>query len=193
MVMAATTQDAKTPSSQEARIAALYSEHGRRLLAYALRRASGPEDAADVVAETFLTACRRAEDVPAGEEARLWLYGVARNVLLNQRRGERRRARLGDRLRAELATATFPAPASETEMAVKRVLGEMEPVDREVLTLAGWEGLDPAQIARVLDLPAVTVRGRLHRARRRLRRALIEAQVPYDTPQIGDWQLGEAR
>lgn len=60
-----------------------------------------------------------------------WLYGVARNVLLNQQRGERRRAQLGDRLRAELATASFPAPASETEMAIKGVLGEMEPIERK--------------------------------------------------------------
>lgn len=129
--MPATTKDEDDPRGQGARIAALYSEHGRGLLAYALRRAPGPEDAADVVAETFLVACRRAEEMPAGEEARLWLYGVARNVLLDQQRGERRRAQLGDRLRAELATASFPAPASETEMAIKGVLGEMEPIERK--------------------------------------------------------------
>ena len=70
-------------------------EHGRDVLAYALRRAAGPEDAADVVAETFLIAWRRLSDIPAGAEARLWLYGVARHTLANQRRGERRRLAAG--------------------------------------------------------------------------------------------------
>src|ERR1700742_4925070 len=82
----------------------LYAEHGRDVLAYALRRAPTAEDAADAVAETFLVAWRAAADVPAGPEARLWLYGVARRALANQRRGEHRRARLAERLRGELAT-----------------------------------------------------------------------------------------
>jgi DNA-directed RNA polymerase specialized sigma24 family protein len=50
-----------------------------------------------VIAETFLTAWRRLDDVPAGDEARLWLYGVARRMLANQRRGARRRSSLADR------------------------------------------------------------------------------------------------
>jgi DNA-directed RNA polymerase specialized sigma24 family protein len=62
----------------------LYREHGRAILAYALRRVGDPEDAADVVAETFLIAWRRLGDVPAGDRARLWLYAVARRVVANQ-------------------------------------------------------------------------------------------------------------
>jgi len=42
-------------------------------LGYALRRTSTPEDAADLVAETFLTAWRRFEELPSGDEAQLWL------------------------------------------------------------------------------------------------------------------------
>ena len=69
------------------------------MLAYVLRRVERAEDAGDVVAETFLVAWRRMDKVPAGDEARLWLYGVARRQLANQRRGELRRSRLADRLR----------------------------------------------------------------------------------------------
>ena len=75
----------------EQRFARLYRDHARGILGYALRRCPDPEDAADVVAETFLAAWRRLPEVPIGEEARLWLYGTARLVLANQRRGERRR------------------------------------------------------------------------------------------------------
>lgn len=77
----------------------LFAGHSRALLGYALRRVSEPADAADVVAETFLVAWRRLDDVPTGSDARLWLFGTARRVLANQRRGALRRSRLADRLR----------------------------------------------------------------------------------------------
>ena len=95
----------------------LFDDAERDLLAYALRRVDRPEDAADVVAETFLVAWRRLDDVPPGEQARLWLYGVARRQLANQRRGQLRRSQLADRLRAELpaAMATTAAPARQDE------------------------------------------------------------------------------
>jgi RNA polymerase sigma factor (sigma-70 family) len=79
----------------EARLSRLYRDHGREITGYALRRAASPEDAADVVAETFLVAWRRLGEVPVDEEARLWLYGVARRVLANQHRAERRRTKAG--------------------------------------------------------------------------------------------------
>ncbi|HEY3140934.1 MAG TPA: sigma factor, partial [Acidimicrobiales bacterium] len=72
----------------------LYRAQVRSLLAYALRRVDHPEQAADVVAETMLVAWRRLDQVPPGDEARLWLFGVARRVLANQRRGSARRDRL---------------------------------------------------------------------------------------------------
>jgi RNA polymerase sigma-70 factor (ECF subfamily) len=159
----------------EAEFAVLYAEHGRDILAYALPRAAGPEDAADVVAETFLVAWRRARDVPPGAEARLWLFGVARRVLANQRRGEGRRTRLAERLRAELpAAAVQPDPDGEGA-AVMRALARLDQDDRELLLLANWEELSSAQIARVLGISTVAARTRLHRARHRLR-AEIAAQ-----------------
>src|SRR5690554_1101728 len=85
---------------------ALYSDNFDRLLGYALRRVEVPEDAADVVSETFLVAWRRIRDLPEGDEARLWLYGVARRILANHYRSQSRREQLGERLRAELSTLT---------------------------------------------------------------------------------------
>jgi RNA polymerase sigma factor (sigma-70 family) len=148
----------------------LYAEHGREILAYALRRVGDPEDAADVVAETFLIAWRRLEDVPPDRQARLWLYGVARRVLANQRRGERRRERLGERLRADLAPALAEQPEPGPD--ILAALGRLGPKDREVLRLVAWEELQPSELATVLGTSAVAARSRLHRARRRLRRAL---------------------
>src|ERR1700683_1581061 len=77
----------------------------REILPYALRRGGRADDAADVVAETFLVAWRRLDEVPAGDAALLWLYGVAPRQLATQRRGDLRRSALADRLRDALATA----------------------------------------------------------------------------------------
>ena len=158
------------------RFGRLYRDQGRAILAYALRRVEDQEDAADVVAETFLVAWRRLGEVPIGDGARLWLYAVARRVIANLHRAERRRTRLGERLaeslRAELATR--PAPAGEAAEAL-RAMGELGDEDRELLLLVSWEGLSPGQAAKVLGVSPLAARSRLHRARRRLR-ALLEGR-----------------
>src|SRR6202035_3680251 len=75
---------------RQRRFEAVYAAHHGPILGYVLRRTSNPDDAADVIAETFLTAWRRLEDMPSDPQARLWLYGVARRVLANHHRGQRR-------------------------------------------------------------------------------------------------------
>ena len=165
----------------EERFRDLYAAHGRAILAYAVRRTRDPQDAADVVAETFLVVWRRLADVPAGDEARLWLYGVARRTLANHARSERRRERLAERLRQELPAAVeaVSAPAAAAQSAVLTALRELEEPDREVLLLAGWERLEAGEIAKVLGITGVAARARLHRARRRLRARLTQDAEPF--------------
>ena len=174
------------PVSARARFEALYGAHARSVLAYALRRTAQPADAADVIAETFLVAWRRLDVVPDGDEARLWLYGVARRVMANLRRGERRRDRLGQKLRAALAVQVASDHGEMAGMAalVRDALALLPPGDREVLELTAWEGLTARQIGAVLSVPAATVRSRVHRARRRLRAVL--ADVEHDDEQAGE-------
>jgi RNA polymerase sigma factor (sigma-70 family) len=162
----------------EERFRALFADTVRPLLGYVLRRTAVPSDAADVVAETFLVAWRRIDDVPVGgDAARPWLFGVARRVLGNHRRGERRRSRLGERLRQELAdvVAADPAVRSADVGAVAAAMARLDEADREVLRLTSWEGLSPAEVAVVMGVPAATARSRLHRARNRLRAELVSA------------------
>jgi RNA polymerase sigma-70 factor, ECF subfamily len=121
-------------------------------------------------------------DVPVGDEARLWLYGVARRVLANRSRAQRRRSRLAGRLQAEIADrvrARQAAPDEDGE--IRSALASLSRADREVLLLSAWEGLQPAEIAAVLDIAPVTARSRLHRARARLRAALTDHD-PADAP-----------
>jgi RNA polymerase sigma factor (sigma-70 family) len=159
------------------RFAVLFDEHRRSVLGYALRRLDDPEDAADVVAETFLVAWRRLDDVPGGSGARPWLFGVARRVLANQQRSTRRHVGLADRLGRELATqVAHVREASVGDLQVRRALAALSDDDRQVLLLAGWEGLTPAEIGVVVGVSGVTARSRLHRARRRLRAELDALQ-----------------
>jgi RNA polymerase sigma factor (sigma-70 family) len=170
--------DALGQELAQARFAKLYREEGRAILEYSLRRVEDREDAADVVAETFLVAWRRIGEVPLGDGARLWLYGVARLTLANLHRAQRRRTRLGARLAETLRTelSTAPAPAGEAAE-VLRAVGELGEDDRELLLLVSWEGLSPAEAAKVLGISGLAARSRLHRARRKLRRIMEEREM----------------
>jgi RNA polymerase sigma factor (sigma-70 family) len=152
----------------------LFRETRSDLLAYALRRAPTAEDAADVVAGTYLIAWRRLERVPSGDDARLWLFGVARNLLLKGAGRRRSGDRLVERLARELRASALPHPPVEDERLepLAAALASLSGSDREILTLSSWEGLTPRQIAAVTGMSANAVRVRLHRARKRLLREL---------------------
>ncbi|MER6944687.1 RNA polymerase sigma factor [Nonomuraea sp. NPDC000554] len=156
------------------RFEAVYIQTYERILGYAVRRCESPEDAADVVAETFAIAWRRVDTLPRGDEARLWLYGVARNVLANHRRGlDRHRAR-NMPLDTDLADLYLrpPEDGGHDVSAIAAAFRELCEDDRELLTLVAWEGLDHGQVAKVLDCSRNAVRIRLHRARKRFAKAL---------------------
>jgi RNA polymerase sigma-70 factor (ECF subfamily) len=165
------------PLPADQRFETLFRAHVGALLGYALRRLARAEDAADVVADTMLVAWRRIDEVPPGVEGRLWLFGVARRVLANERRGRRRRDRLGDKLRRDLGrlVGADHAAAVDTNVVLHAALAGLDADDREIILLTSWEGLRPSEIAVALDLPAATVRTRLHRARQRLR---LQLTVP---------------
>lgn len=150
------------------------------LLAYALRRSASPEDAADALSETYLIAWRKLDRIPPGEQARLWLFGVTRNVM--RQGGDHRRSRdaLVDRLAREVRAASDFEPATEHDRggrALHAALATLPERDREIMMLTAWEGLTPKEIAAVVGIPANVVRVRLHRARARLADRLGSARA----------------
>jgi DNA-directed RNA polymerase specialized sigma24 family protein len=153
------------------RFTTIYESNYHRLLGYALRRTS--EDvAADVVAEVFLVAWRRLEEVPREDEARLWLYGVARRVLANHERSRRRRVRLSERVSRERIVEFAAGPPGAAAEAFARLRRD----DRELLALVAWEGLDAGEIAQVYGCSRNAARIRLSRARRRFARELVRTE-----------------
>lgn len=187
--------DTSRDDERRRRFEALYQACHAPVLGYVLRRTQSPHDAADVIAETFLTAWRRLDEIPTDPQARLWLYGVARRMLANHHRGERRRSALADRLRADLA-ATWPArPGAQWQdtredsgelAGVTAAFGRLPEPQRELLALNAWEDLDYGQIAVVLGCSRNAVRIRLHRARRQFAAELARIAgrpAPSDVPE----------
>lgn len=160
-------------ASRLARFDTIFTEHQRHVLAYAMRRTLGIEDAEDVTAETFTIAWRKVDLIPA--EPLPWLYAVARRVLSNHRRGRGRRERLAAMLRVE-DVATPIRAGEDVDGPTFAALAMLSPADQEVLRLVAWEGLGNQQIAEVLGITANAVAIRLHRARSRFATAL--ASIP---------------
>jgi RNA polymerase sigma factor (sigma-70 family) len=164
MWMAGTDHERMSP---EERLKSLFERHYGDVAAYVRRRAA-PDVVDDVVAETFLVAWRRLDDVPA--DARPWLLGVARKTLATQYRSAARRRSLLTKLESSQRPVGAEQPASD--LGVSEALARLSDKDREAITLIAWDGLSPQEAARVLGESPVTFRVRLHRAKRRLRRRL---------------------
>lgn len=171
----------------------LYDRHYDALLGYFLRR-SDRASAQDLTAEVFLVAWRRIDDVPSGDETRLWLYGVAANVAAHHRRSVARKARLEHRLRSVEGRADpdQPEPQVVRRSEYEQVLAaaaRLRDRDQEILRLAAWEELPHDQIARLLGVSVAAVDQRLHRAKKRLAKEYRRHQAPR-LPRIeeGGWR-----
>jgi RNA polymerase sigma-70 factor (ECF subfamily) len=162
--------DNTTPASRLARFDALFTEHQRPVMAYAMRRTPTLADAEDVAAETFTIAWRKFDSIPDAEPLP-WLYAVARRVLANHRRGSGRRERLAALLRVE-DVATPLRAGDDLDGPAFVALASLSPADQELLRLVAWEELGNQGIAAVLGITPNAVAIRLHRARARFADAL---------------------
>ena len=157
----------------------LHDRTARDLLGYLLRRALSAEDAADCLAETFLIAWAKRNEIPLSEErARPWLFGVARNVLRRDRELKQRASSVVIELSRELA---HNVAVARTSGPVTHALEQLSPLDREIIEMLAWDKLSPREVATILDLTPNVVRIRSHRARLRLRQHLAT-----DSPDIAE-------
>jgi RNA polymerase sigma factor (sigma-70 family) len=152
----------------------LYRHTHLDVLAFLLRRCTSPEDAADCLAETYLVAWQKREQMPAGAESRPWLFGVARNVIPRDNELRDRTAAAANALAAELERigAVSPPPDLAEPDPVIAAMRDLPEVEQEIITMLIWDGLAPREVAAVLGLTPNVVRVRAHRARAKLRAAL---------------------
>lgn len=152
----------------------LYRDNAPKVLAYALRRV--PQDeASDVVAETFLIAWRRQDILPS--EPLSWLYRVAYNVVLTNRRSTRKADELLERIHFQRPQGV-PDPGNDVtaRISIDSAMDRLTEPERECLRLVAWEQLDNSMAAKVVGCSCATFAVRLHRARKRLHRELFESE-----------------
>lgn len=153
--------------------AELYERHLRRVYAYCRRRTTA-EQAEDAVAETFLRAWSKSDEIPDGDEALPWLFAVAYRVLGHQWRGASRQSRLRQKLMSiGVSPVEVPEDLIVTRQESERILEALSMLkqeEQEILRLTAWEEIHHRDIARVLDISVDAVKKRASRARKRLTR-----------------------
>ena len=157
------------PTDREA-FSALFARHYPAVWRFVARRA-WPDAVDDVVAETFLAAWRRYDDLPG--DALPWLLKAAGKCLANHRRAATRAESLKERLAAQ--STPFRADAttqSHERTALVQAFASLSETERALLMLTDWDDLPAARAARALGISAATASARIYRARRKLRAAL---------------------
>ena len=158
------------------RFTSLYDTRHQAILAYFMRRMDSTAAAQDLTEDVFLVAWRKLAQIPHGEEAAYWLYGVARQTLAAYRRKAATRQRLMPRVRAS-QDAEPPGPEDqlvrgEEARSVLAAISTLRESDQELIKLAYWDELPHQAIAEMLGCSRSAVDVRLHRALRRLKKAL---------------------
>ena len=119
-------------------------------------------------------AWRRLEDIPAGKEARLWLFGVARNLVKTSWRKRKRSGDLVVRIGSEMSTrgTTDEELDKSGVLKIVKALQFLSENDQEMLRLLAWEDLSHKEISVVLGCSENAVAIRIRRARVRLMKVL---------------------
>lgn len=157
--------------------ATLFDRHATAVYRYAAQRL-GDTLADDVMSETFLVAFERRSDYDPGvRDARPWLLGIATRLI---RKHARLEAVAWRGIAADFAAQLAPdfieqagarIDAQRLTRRLSAALQRLSATDRDTLLLYAWGDLNYASIAQAMDVPVGTVRSRLNRARRHLRRA----------------------
>jgi RNA polymerase sigma factor (sigma-70 family) len=156
------------------RFASIFERHFAAIHHYLARRL-GEDLADDLAAQVFLVAFERRRTFRAGTtDVRPWLYGIATNLVRNNRRAERRLLAAMGRLSGgrDVLPETESAASAGDLVELTQALAALNQSQRDALLLHAWEGLSHSEIARSLGVPEGTVASRIARARRHLRQVL---------------------
>jgi RNA polymerase sigma-70 factor (ECF subfamily) len=161
----------------------IYAEHHARILRY-LTRMVGAQDAEDLAQEVFIRAAKAYDGFRHEAKIETWLYRIATHVAVDRLRGTalRRETMLGEEL-GEVAEDGREAGSTLEEKTLRRAANEcirnviygLPENYRTPLILSELEGFTNREIAEILEVSLDTVKIRLHRAKDRLKKALLDA------------------
>jgi RNA polymerase sigma factor (sigma-70 family) len=158
---------------------ALLARHGPMVLGVCRGVLDDPNDVDDAFQATFLVLVKKAGALRDGDRLAQWLYGVARKVSLRARSAaNRKKAR--ERPGAEEAADPHPtldADLRELQSLIREEVDRLSSNDRMAVVLCYLEGLTHEEAADRLGWPVGTVKGRLSRARDKLRERLTRRGV----------------
>lgn len=149
-----------------------------RVARWAGRVVRDPDDADDVAQLVLMRVATRLSSFDGRSRFSTWLYRVTRSVALNRVRTEQRRRSILDRTAAEEPVVSIDAEAEQdvgrlVEI-VRAYYGELTPRQREVFSMADFQGLNAVEIAKRLGIDSSTVRVLLLQARRTIRRRMLQ-------------------
>jgi RNA polymerase sigma-70 factor, ECF subfamily len=159
----------------------LYAAHHQTLHAYFLGKTSDAEQALDLLQDAFLRAWRNMptlEGLPP-ERQRMWLFAVARNLVVDLYRAQATRRSTDVALARAVGDSDTTAPPAEVDALTRERLEALDQAIRQlpedlriVLVLQAVGGRNSTEIGELLGRPPGTVRYQLAEARRRLAREL---------------------
>lgn len=158
----------------------LVQRHYRQIYRWALARTGDPDDADDVTQDVLVRLHRRLASFDARARFTTWLYQVTRRAAADLFRRRARRERLTRKLEHETALhegreeAADRADEKQAIDLVKVFLGELSHMQREVFDLVDLQGFKPSEVSRMLGLEPVTIRSHLFRARKAIRKKILE-------------------
>ena len=155
------------------------------LHSFLLRRVPDPADAADALSDVLLAAWRGRGRLPGDDrEARMWLFGVAGNVLRNRTRAQARSQAMLGRLRADRSVHGGSEGSDQLAERVREAIESLPGHLAEIVQLRHWDGFSLEEAATILGIPASTARSRYAAARQRLRRLLDAAAADAEGPSL---------
>ena len=162
-------------------------QYMNQLYAAAMRYTKNPEDAQDLVQDTYAKAYTSFHQFEPGTNLKAWLYRVLTTTFINTYRKDQRRpqtsdSELEDWQIAEASSHTSDQGKSTEDVVlenlpdsdIKNALAEIPEEFRMAVFLADVEGFSYKEIAEIVGVPAGTVMSRLHRGRKQLREKLID-------------------
>jgi RNA polymerase sigma-70 factor (ECF subfamily) len=178
----------RNPVSPELRawIEDVVDDNADDILRYLRRRVNQSEDAADLLGRVLLALWENSARMPTtAQEARMWCFGIARNIVREHYRNAAKRLAIADGLRDHLRSSAQQDNAADTTAEtrmraekVRQALTFLDERSRELVMLVHWDGFSIAEAARILSINQSTARTLHGRALQRLEKHLDDRPLP---------------